>query len=575
MQSASASAVSTPPVLAPRTLQKRRRHVLTLGQAGSVVVVWLACWLLGGNAPIHEQWTAPLVVGFILLSLLSRNMYWIAASGALISLGFRWAVQVSHWHDISWGQWYSISSLLSGHSMFESSPLTGMSLANYLPLGNLYGGLLIALGIHDYWNVWHVIVLALLLLPVLLRPSLPALLVFLAAANYFPFSDYTTGGGSVEISYALTFAAIFLFRSGMLDGAVVLFAWASMVRQPSLMLIPFVALLLWQARDWRRLKLFALLLLLFGGLFLILDPWNAYEATYGIWAPYAQELFNGNGGLKANFSISTLLATLAGPQVAWDQWHALYFPLTLASIAALLTVAWKSGRRDTVLALAVTATIFVYILARGYAQLHYVIGTAAPFLAFVIKPARRPEQIGTWMAGALVMALLWLGIMPVPLFATGKCLQLWTALRANGPEAAIASEAIVTPFSRLPIPVATHDFFLTESAEFELSRPSAVAALVISGEHVSMTNVHGVPLPYANENQRRGALTSGVVEASVDGRDFFELLRFHPAGSYNAYPLRLDLPATPQPVRFLRLRPLATYDHHPAWILGQVRVFAR
>ena len=555
---------------------------LTLPESGGIILVWLAMLMLP-QAPLTNRYIASIVIAFILLTVISRNLYLIAGAAVVFNLIFRWGFQISHWHDMHWGQWYSISALISGHNLYAPSPLVGMSLANYMPLGNLYGGLLIAMGVQDYWNVWHVLVVALLLIPFLLRPSAQSLILFIASASFYPLVDYTTGGGTLEIGLALTIAAIALYRRGMVEAALILFAYAAMFRQTSAMLAPFVLLLLWREKQYRRIALFGGLLLLFGGVFILGDLPDAYESMYRIWAPYADQWYNAYNGLNGNYTIASIPHLFGvSDAVAWNQWGRIYTPVMLAGIAAVFFAAFKSKSRDTILALGVLATVFVYLLARGYAQFHYVVGTAFPFLAFFYPTAGTPPtrllriNVSRLYVECVCAILFLFAVAPLAVFALGKTEYLVNGMRAMDPPVSVAKTAR-TPKAGQPEAIPNLDgagrtFKLTDDVEFDFAQPVRLSAVRLSGEHTPVQNVRGVPMLYATETEMRGAVTRGEIECSEDGSSFAPCKEFHEAASYSVYPVLIRLPAD-RAVKAVRIHPQAVYLDHPEWLLGKVEFF--
>ncbi len=294
-------------------------------------------------------------------------------------------------------------------------------MAAYLPTGDLFGGLFIALGIQKYWYVWQFIDPLLYAIPVAIAPSVTTLAIFLSLSCYWPFADYTNSGGNLEINLALLVAAVATYRHGRKTAAVVFFAFAAMMRQPTISIIPFVFVLLWQERDFFRIKLFAALLFLFGGVYILLDPAGAYLYEFKIYDAFQQSFFNDNQGLTRNVSISSIPRAFGVPDnIPWNDWRPIYLPISAAGVLALLVAAWRSKKRDSILFFTLMAPAFVYVLARGYAQMHYVVATFLPLLA-LCAPVERPRNpVERYLTGGLAFFLLWVGIAPLAIYFVGK-----------------------------------------------------------------------------------------------------------------------------------------------------------
>ena len=559
------------------------RPNLSLGQAGGIAVLGLAMAMLP-IAPLGNRYSASAVIFLLFVILLSRNIAVITTAVFGLSLAYRFFFPGSAWHDQPWAQWYSISSLLTGHNIFVASPLVGMSMAGYLPTGDLFGGVFIALGIVSYWRVWHVIVMCLLVLPVLASPSAATVMLFMGTAFFFPFCDYTTAGGTLEISYALVFGAILLYRSGRVTESLPLFAFAAMFRQPNIMLVPFVFLVLWKDRDYYRGMIFGACLFLFGGFFILLDLRGAYLWLFRFWDSFLESFYNENHGLSNNYSISSIPHMFGiDDKVAWNIWPPAYLILVLTSVAVLLFVAYRMDAtrksKENIIFLGVLATVFVYIFSRGYAQYHYVAATAIPLAAFQFSITRRNRKTIRYWAAGLGMFIVWVGVLPLAWFMTARMDAAILNFRAL-PLVPVASTVLMGADGvRQVTPnvdgVNEHRqlYWLNQSAEFTFDPPKLLSAMRISGDHLSILRVKGVDLPWASEIEMRGIIEQGEVSYSQDGVHFTELQKLTNHITYSAYPVTFPLSGTPGPVRAIRIHANKLYLNQAQWMLGNVEFF--
>lgn len=557
------------------------RPNLTLSEAGGALLLWMAMLLLP-LAPLSTRYSAGMVFLFVFATLVSRNIAVIAGFVFGLNLATRFAFPVSSWHDQHWVQWSSISAVLTGHNIFDTSPLSGTSLSNYMPMGDLFGGVFIALGIQQYWQVWHVIAVCLFVLPCLFSPSFATLLIFIGCTCCYGFNDYTTGGGTLEIGVATTIAAIAMYRAGLIIPSLIIFAFASQFRQPAVMLIPFVLLLLWRERNLQGIAIFLAALFLFGGVFMLLNLSAAYEYLFRIWDKYHQELFNYVPGLNANYSVSSLPHIFGiDDSVPWTQWKPIYMPLTLLSVGALFFIACRSKSSDTILGLALWATLFVYLFSRGYSQFHYVLSACFPFAALLYPGRPASAAFPKYSAKALAFVILWIGTIPVALFAASSIATLFDNPGALSPIPIAHTFEIPQAGSPVPIPnldgadANRHTFPLGSSLQITFNAPADVSAIRLSGDHIGMMTIKGVPMRYATETEMRGIVTDGSFDYSGPNTIFRPLMHFRNSVNYSMYSAVISLPRTAGLVSSLRLTPRALYLDQREWILGKVEVFAR
>jgi hypothetical protein len=554
---------------------------LTLPETGCIMAIWIAMQMFG-QVPIRTPYSALYMLGTLFLILLWRNIAVITAVVLSVNIFLRIAYPVSSWADQHWLQWYCISSLATGHNIMLRSPWAGMSMAAYLPTGDLFGGLLIALGIQKYWYVWQVIDPLLFMLPVVMAPCATTLAIFLGMVWYWPFADYTNAGGNLEIELAILIAAIVAFRYGRKTAAIVFFAFGAMMRQPDIVIIPFVFILLWQHRDYSRMKLFAALLFLFGGVYILLDPKGAYIYEYRIYDAFQQSFYNANQGLLGNYSISSIPQAFGiKDNLAWNEWKGIYLPITAAGLLALLIVAWRARTRDTVLFLLVLAPAFVYILARGYAQLHYVVATMFPFFALA-GPSESPRrQFDRYFTRGLAFVLLWFGLSPLAIFAVGKTTDIVQNLQHR--EAVpithtllLGADGFNAEFPNMDGTDAHSQLrWLNQGLEFDFASPVFLTSMRLTSDHVQIQRVKGIDIWWANAPESRGMIWKGTVEYSHDGKHFDAPREFRNTLNYTAFPVTIDLPRADQTVQAIRLRAKELYLGQDQWILGNIEFFGR
>ncbi len=554
---------------------------LTLAEAGLVLVVGLSILMLP-IAPMGIRYSAGGVILFLFATLFTRNIAVITTVVLAASLAYRFFYPGSAWQDQPWAQWYSISSLLTGHNILIASPLVGMSMASYLPMGDLFGGVFIALGIDSYWRVWHVVVPCLLLIPVLAGPSAATLMMFMGTVMFFPYCDYTTAGGTLEISYALVLGGIALYRCGQITASLPLFAFAALFRQPNIMLVPFVFLVLWKDRDYYRGAFFAALLFLFGGFYILLDLQGAYLWLFRFWDKFLDSFYNANHGLNSNYTISSIPHMFGiDDRVAWGIWPPAYLILVLSSIGILFLVANRMTSKDNILFLGVLATVFVYIFSRGYAQFHYLAATAIPLAAFQFAVTRKKARVVDYWAKGLAVFLFWVGVVPFAWFLLGRADAAIQSFR-HEPAVPVATTEFVDPdgtHEQVPnIDGADKNsqlYSMDQAAEFNFNPPALLSHVRLSGDHLEVLDVKGVELPWATETEMRGIIEDGEILYSLDGNNFVPLQKITNHISYSAYPVTFALAPTPGPVRAIRIRAKKLYLDHHEWILGNVEFFGR
>jgi hypothetical protein len=560
-------------------IPKWLRPNLTLQETGCMMAIWIGMQMIS-QVPTRTPYSALFMLGVLLFIGLVRNVAAITAVVVAVGIAVRIGFPISSWQDQHWAQWYSISSLATGHNIMIRSPWAGMSMAAYLPTGDLFGGLFIALGIQKYWYVWQFIVPLLYALPAAMAPCATTLAVFLGMVWFWPYADYTNAGGNLEIELAVMIAAIVAYRHGRKTASVIFFAFAAMMRQPEIVIIPFVFVLLWHEKDYFRIKLFAALLFLFGGVYILLDPAGAYIYEFKIYDAFQQSFFNDNQGLLGNYSISSIPHAFGiKDQVPWDDWKSIYMPLTAAGILTLLAAAWRTRKRDTILFLTVLAPVFVYVLARGYAQLHYVVATVFPLLALA-GPSDRPRKpFERSFTGSLAFLILWIGIAPLAIFAVGKTSETIRSIR-NPPVIPIA-HTILVGFNGYKTDVPNMDgtdehhqlCWMNQSLEFDFAEPVVPSEMRLTSDHVRIQKVKGIDIWWATPTQSRGIIWKGTVEYSIDGTTFQPPREFDNTLIYTAFPVTINLPKTTAPVRAVRLHAKELYLHHDQWVLGNVEFF--
>jgi hypothetical protein len=557
------------------------RPNLSMQEAGCLMAVWIAMQM-SAQIPTRTPYSALFMLGILFFIALTRNVAAIATVVLLTGIAIRIGFPISSWEDQHWTQWYSISSLATGHNIMLRSPWAGMSMAAYLPTGDLFGGLFIALGIQKYWYVWQIITPLLYVVPVALAPSATTLAVFIGLSWFWPYADYTNGGGNLEIELAVLIAAIAAYRYGRKTAAIIFFAFAAMMRQPAIVIIPFVFVLLWHEKDYARMKLFALFLFLFGGIYILLDPSGAYQYEYRIYDAFQDSFFNDNQGLLGNYSVSSIPQAFGiNDQLPWNAWKSVYFPITAAGLLTILVVAYRAKKRDTVMFMLVMAPVFVYVLARGYAQLHYVVASVCPMLALA-GPASQPRRtFERYFTRGLAFLILWIGLAPLAIYAAGKAGDIVERMRPE-PVLPIAQTILVGADGNnmvIPTPDGTDArrplCWLNQGLEFDFAQPVSPDEMRLTGDHVPIQTIKGVKIWWATRTESRGSIWRGTVEYSTDGKTFQPPQEFRNTLTYEAFPVTISLPKPSQPVRAIRLRAQELYVHYDQWFVGNVEFLGK
>lgn len=559
------------------------RPNLMLPDAAMPAAAWLASLLLV-NAPATARYSAAMTVGVTLLCIASRNLYAIAALLFGVNVLTRWFYQVSFWHDQVWVQWSSVSALMDGRNFYSYSELLGPSFSAYLPMGNLFGGLLIAAGIHSYWNFWHLFTAVLWMLPFLAAPSLRTLLLFVLLANYAPLYDYTTAGGTAEISAALTYAAAHILsfpghRSLLLPG-LLFGAFTAMFRQQGLMLAPFVALVAWRRGGMRMLAIFAAMLAVCGGLYIAANPAGAIQASFRTVAVHAAEFhLQTRGGLAQNHTILALLRFLLPEVVLWRQFETAY-PIIAGSACLLLF--WMATRKESsrrAMALGVAATVALMVFSRGHATIHYLVAAMLPFFAFAGPDPGPPPRAAYGIAVKATAAILGLfAVVPLGILAVGLAVR---APLPDRPLRVAGFESISAGGARRALPAPDGRFEhgahlqLPAAIEAKLAEPSPVGHVLLAGA-VQYPRISGDVLYYQPASQDSlGSLTEGEIHGSADGETFTLLTRFKLARNYNAAPALIAVPGTASLLRAIRIVPVRSFGNHTHWWVGRLEAFAQ
>jgi len=371
--------------------------------------------------------------------------------------------------------------------------------------------------------------------------------------------------------------AIVCYRHGRKTAAIIFFAFATLLRQPYITLVPFVFILLWHERDWARMKLYAGLLIAFGGVYILLDPVGAYWYEYRIWDLFQESFYIDNGGLMGNYSVSSIPHAFGIPDaVPWNGWKWIYLPLTALGELILLGIAWRSRKRDTVLFTAILAPAFVYILARGYAQFHYVLASAMPFFAMIVPVEAVKNAWERYLSRALAVFVLWTGLCPLAIFAVEKTaskVEGWRRLQKL-PIAHTILVGIDGNNIEFPTPDGSDAHrqlcWMNQGLEFDFPEPLRPVTMTLATDHIPVQEVKGVMIPWATETEARGIITLGTVEYSEDGKTFQAPKEFKNTVTYAAFPVTIDLPRAGHAVRAVRLRARELYLHHDQWVIGNV-----
>jgi len=505
-----------------------------------------------GSTPLVWAMIAGVFIGVVV----ARNhlVSWGLICGCL--LFFRIYFPISSWNDQHWIQWYGSTAVLTGHNPFAAAGLTQVSWANYFPTGSLFGALWLNLGIHSYWIPWHGLNLCLFSIPFILHRSLHNMVVFLALAAYFPLADYTGGGGTLEIGYALLIGGIYLLRVGQTIPAVILLAYGCLFRQPHIFVFGFVAIILWQRNERRMLGWFTLLALLFGGVFALANPQAFLDATLRQFDLFAQVWYNKCGGLRANYSVSTVMLQFGVHEAtAWTGLKPFYLPVMLFGVGALLLLAWcKRQQEDWVIGAMLLSIPWIYFMSRGFVMYHYLVAACFPFA--VLFTDRRPELgafpcLATAFVRGVSVVVLGAGLAPIILCGGASLRQLVTARleeSRSGPQAVAISVAQRPILANQSIRAK-----LGEPVVCEFATPVTARGVRITGRPSGPIVLNSVAFKaWPPDGVVTRVLTQGELWASEDGVTYWLLQKFLNSINYNVYPQEIRF-GQPKPFRFLKL----------------------
>ncbi len=547
------------------------RPDLTIEQAMMPPLIWAA--MMGyASAPLETPALAALALAFAAVCAASRNIAVIGTAVALSALGFRWFYRASDFYDQQWIQWFSISMPMAGLNLVEPTEYVKMSWAAYLPAGNWFGGLFMAMGLHDYWNVWHFILVAIYALPLLVFRQFPALLAFTALSHFQPMLAYTSSGGNIEVGSAALFVTVWLMRCGQWSAATVLGAFALMIRQTTLLAGPFVLLALWRAGARRHAAALAGLCLVGGGFFLVMNPAAAMESIRFHLSLSADKWLTEPASLHSAFTAAGLAYGLGIPaEFLLDTLRPFYLPATAVWCFGLLAAAWRRPPEQVVL-LGCAAQLGAYFLGR-YGLNPYIPSAALPMAAFLIPAGRWPEGRGlarivttgvltTCLTVMIAPGLLWAAAK----FSTGPAgtpAKMVAATRVDRSGARIQSLALDRRIPPVTIP-------LDDAIEFEISRPASPRAIRFAGPECVYADDHGVKMWWVPAHLAQTPVELELWSASPAGSFQFAAV-WKIASTLNAYPVTLALPPIEPAARF-RLVCRRAHRGSRHWALSHVEL---
>lgn len=544
--------------------------------AAKIAAVWLVLWT-SELAHIGHWYSQGFLLGFPLLCLAVRKWWVIAPVAFVMAVVGRFTHLVGKFHDQHYIQWFSISHFLDGHNLYNMPPNAHATWSLYMPTGDLFGGILIAAGLHEYWLFWHVAVALIYLLPFLARPGLEGFLVFLVSVNLFSLANYTNSGGTVEVGAAAAVLAFHLFRRRAFEGAAIAGAYSVMFRQSSTLMAPFFALILWKQGARRELALFLVCCVLFGGLFIALDPaaFRAgpidYHERVG-----AQMFFNEAGGMQGNFSIAAVMSYIGVPfDFVWKTLRPAY-PLAMLGLTAILWLfALRTADIDRILIYAGLAALGAYMLARGYTHFVYIVAGPIPLLMFAVDYRTPSNRLERAVRVGLTGMAAFFGLVPLVLWAVSAAAKPATQGQR------VSAVVTHTPPGGTPRPVRLERDHpgigavtvpLGSTVEMRFPQPHRISALRLSGPTDGYTPVQNVPQWVPSAGAMAGAVTRGEIHLSEDGERFVKVKEFRLAISHNVYPTVIPIPS-PKPVRAVRIIPVKAYEASTSWTFQDLEAF--
>jgi hypothetical protein len=557
-----------------------------------VIIIFLIFFMLNfGQAPVGGgQGLKYISFEFLALTAIIalRNIYFAGFVLLILNVYFRLYNQISHWGDQIFVQNYGVSSIMSGVNIYSNNNLAEHSFSYYLPMGSLFGSLPIFLGLEHYWNFYHILIPLMLLIPFAHSPSILNLCIFIVTAFFFPLVDYTTGGGNVELSYAVLIPGIYLLvNSRNTLSAIVLLSFGIMTRQPNVFLIPFVFLVLYMGERKNYAWGFALLIFFAGGWYILQDISGFLRANFLDSGPFQEIWYKRNGGLTTNFSISTLLQYF-GVGNAWNI-NSIYY--TLSTIIINTVIALFAGvafykKRISVksyIALGILSVLFVYLFSKGFAFLHYLIGCCYLFLALYCtydknKLNSTPDEdvlffyssrfstIYSNVIAGIVLTLILFPLLMVTTHQSNKFLQ-----NIHQPNYFMSNSGLInkTVVSFTPARAGVV-FPVGSSLIIEFENRVNVESITLLGERFTSANIEGIEVfNYPNGRQTTNFIRHGEILGSADGVTFNKIRDFNNVINYHVYPLVLPVG---QFVKTIQIKIDSVYDKSTNAVIGNVGV---
>lgn len=552
-----------------------------------ILIFFILFMLNVGQAPVGKEEYVVWVFCSLMPIVMFRNINLAAIIFFVLNVVFRYLNQLSHWPDQIFVQNFGLSSLLSGVNIYSSNNLAGQSFSYYLPMGSLFGSLPIYFGFENYWDFYHVLVPLLFMIPYIHNQSMTNIAVFIVTAFFFPLVDYTTGGGNVELSYAFLLPGIYLLiHNKNVLCALTLLSFGIMLRQPSIFLIPFVFLVLF--RDYSKYYVAAFLGLLFmaGGWYIIRDFDGFLQSNFRSSTSFQEIWYIRNGGLKTNFSISTLLQYF-GIKDAWHLNSNIYLLFTLLVDFALIVytcVAYFKYKidRKAVLSLGILASLFVYVLARGFTMLHYVMSCAFVFLAFYCTASESLVQPSLQFRKNNVLPVLLTRLVSVVVFLIILCpflLSVFYSKNHNSSGQLKFSTYFIKPNSssseeiNVSLDRVGNQLPVGGSIILKLDKTLYVSDLELDGEMFQPTKIEGIDVGnYPSGDKVTGFIRRGVLMGSNDGVEYSKISNIDNLINYHVFPIKLNVNAT---VQYLKIVVNEAYDGAKSISIGNILIFGQ
>jgi hypothetical protein len=552
-----------------------------------LIIVFLMMFMLYvGQAPVGKEIYVTLIICSLFFIMVFRNINLAAMVLFLLNIYFRLYNQISHWPDQIFVQNYGLSSLLSGFNIYSNDNLAGQSFSYYLPMGSLFGSLPIYFGIEHYWNLYHLIIPVLFMVPFIHNQSIINLSVFIVTAFFFPLVDYTTGGGNVELNYAFLLPGIYLLiHNKNIFCALVFLSFGIMLRQPNIFIIPFVLMVLFKEHSKLYTKFFVIMLFLAGGWYIVKDVDGFLQSNFRDSISFQEIWYIRNGGLKTNFSISTILHFF-GFKDAWYLNNNIYLSFIISANILLILytyIVYSKNRIDAkaVLSLGIVASLFVYVLSKGFTLLHYILSCCFLFLSFYCSPYRNYNEytsiissgscylsnlITRVIAGVVVLLI----VIPfsfsifIPKYTYHSDSTKYTSF-VQYPNESTIREISLSP-DRVGTSIPTGGSII-----LQFDNPLYISEIEVLGEKFQRTFIEGVDVGnYPGGNKTTGFIKKGILMGSNDGLNFYKISDVNNVVNYHVYPVRFKVERN---LKYIKIVVNQAYDSSASISIGYISAY--